>query len=210
MRHFNIKSISIRASVVLSACLLLSACFEIGIPAGEDKTWGEINPAQGMHDSPAFKEQEAQPNFKGGPASMRTPPPATVTNSYRHFTYGDDIEGASAELINPVPITAETLEYGKLAYETTCVVCHGNDGSGEGYVVGDNKYPNPPSLLTSRARDFSDGHLYHIITHGQARMWGYKSQLHPEERWAVINYVRALQRATNPAPQDRQLVVKDK
>lgn len=210
MRHLKTNSISIRASVVLSACLLLSACVEVGIPAGDNKPWGELNPAQGMHSSPSYKPQEAQPNFKGGPASMRTPPPATVTTGYRHYAYNDDAKGAETNLINPVPINAETLRYGKLAYETTCIVCHGADGSGNGYVVGDNKYPNPPSLLTSRARDFSDGHLYHIVTHGQARMWSYKSQLHPEERWAVINYVRALQRAVNPAPQDRKLVEKDK
>lgn len=209
MRQFKINTIATRASLVLSACFLLSACFEVGIPAGENETWGEINPAQGMHDSPAYKDQQAQPNYKGGPATMRTPPPATVTNEFRSYAYHDDLEGAGTELINPVPINAETLAYGKQSYETTCVVCHGNDGAGEGYVVGANKYPNPPSLLLARARDFSDGHLYHIITHGQGRMWGYKSQLHPEERWAVVNYVRALQRATNPSPQDRALVEKD-
>lgn len=210
MRHININSIAIRASLVVSACMLLSACFEVGIPAGENKTWGEINPAQGMHASPAYKAQEAQPDFKGGPDTMRTPPPGTVPTDYRHYAYHDDAEGADTALINPVPINAETLRYGKLAYDTTCIVCHGADGSGQGYVVGENKYPNPPSLLTARSRDFSDGHLYHIITHGQARMWGYKSQLHPEERWAVVNYVRALQRSVNPAPQDRALVVQDK
>jgi mono/diheme cytochrome c family protein len=205
MRNFKLNTISVRALLIVSACALLGACVEVGIPAGE-QPWGELNPLQGMHSSPSFKAQEAQPNFKGGPPSMRVPPPATVPAEFRHYAYANAPEEAGAALKNPVPINAETLRYGKLAYETTCIVCHGADGSGQGYVVGPNKYPNPPSLLTQRAQGFSDGQIYHVITYGQARMWSYKSQLRPLERWAVVNYVRALQRARNPEPQDQKLV----
>ena len=105
---------------------------------------------------------------------------------------------------NPVPVTDGSLRYGKLAYETTCVVCHGADGKGMGYIVP--KYPQPPDLNSSRVRNWTDGEIFHVITHGQGRMWSYKSQLKPEERWAVVNYVRALQRAEFPEPQDLERI----
>lgn len=206
MRNSNRYSTPVRTLLLtLAVALTSSACVEIGLPAGENKTWGEINPLQGMHSSPAYKDQEAQPDFKGGPASMRVPPPETVPTDFRPYHYAGDEAAASEALHNPVAINADTLRYGKLAYETTCIVCHGATGEGDGFVIGPNKYPAPPSLLTQRAMNFTDGHYYHIITHGQARMWGYKSQLRPMERWAVVNYVRALQRAHSPEPQDRAL-----
>ena len=41
-----------------------------------------------------------------------------------------------------------------------------------------------------------------MITRGQNLMPNYASQILPEDRWAVIHYVRALERAANPLPQD--------
>ncbi len=206
MRYVSKKTMTVRAALIVLACASLSACVEVGIPAGDNTTWGELNPVQDMHSSPAYKAQEPQPQFGKQPDSMRVPPPATVPVSYSP----DILEWAPQEtqlaLKNPVPINAETLRYGQLAFNTTCIVCHGPDGQGHGYVVGKNKFPNPPSLMTQRARNFTDAHIYHVITHGQARMWSYKSQLYPIERWAIINYLRVLQRAYYPEPQDQQLV----
>ena len=205
MRNVSYKTLTVRAGVVLAACALLSACIEVGVPAEGDNTWGELNPIQGMHSTPDYRDQEAQPRYDGKPPGMRTPPPETVPVSFSPYAFHDAPDQA-AKLGNPVPINEETLTYGQIAYETTCVVCHGPNGQGDGYVVGEQKYPLPPSLTTQRAPKFTDGQIYHIITHGQARMWSYKSQLYPIERWAVVNYVRALQRADYPEPQDRQFV----
>ena len=205
MSNASKKTLTARALVVLWAAGLLTACVEVGIPAEGNKTWGELNPIQGMHAQPSYLDQEAQPDYMGGPPSMRVPPAQTAPVSFQPYAYHDAPDQAAA-LGNPVPINEETLRYGKLAYETTCVVCHGEDGGGNGYVVGEQKYPNPPSLNSQRARNFADGKLFHIVTHGTGRMWGSQSQLYPIERWAVVNYVRALQRANYPEPQDQQLV----
>ncbi|MGM0557154.1 MAG: c-type cytochrome [Myxococcota bacterium] len=206
MRHTNSNTLSAPALGVLCAVALLSGCIEVGIPAGEDQPWGELNPIQGMHSWPSFKAQEAQPQFDGKPDSMRQPPPRTLPTGMVPYEYGDDPEAAK-QLANPVPITEDSLRYGQLAYETTCVVCHGDKGKGYGTVVGEGKvWPRPPSLTSSRLRQMKDGEIYHIISHGRGRMWSYKSQLYPLERWAVVNYVRVLQRADYPEPQDHELV----
>lgn len=210
MEDLSSKIVLKRAALALGACALLaSGCVEVGIPADGDQPHGELNPIQGMHSAPSYKDQEAQPSYTGEPVGMRYPPAETLALTERQDPYAGDPEAAANELVNPVPITEQTLEYGKLAYETTCIVCHGPNGAGNGFVVGEGKYPEPPSLLTARSRGWSDGRIYHVISHGQGRMWSYKSQLYPLERWAVVNYVRALQRADYPEPQDAQLVTEN-
>lgn len=197
---------SLAQRVALSAVLLLSlplsGCLEwwpeLGVQAGA-QPWGELNPAQywfySMHDMPAIEDQED---------GMRYPAAGTVPIEATSYTYGPADQQAASAVKNPVPITVDSLQYGRQMYNTTCVVCHGEDGKGAGYIVP--PYPQPPDLTVSRARNFTDGHIYHIIINGQGRMWGYKSQLTEMERWAVVNYVRALQRAANPEPQDLERV----
>lgn len=167
---------------------------EFGIPAGK-KPWGELNPIQDMHKSPAIKDQAL---------GMRYAPPGTIPQSFRPYPLKADQASLANTVKNPVAVNDSSLRYGKLMYETTCVVCHGADGKGMGYIVP--KYPQPPDLTSARVRNWTDGDIFHVITHGQGRMWSYKSQLKPEERWAAVNYVRALQRAEFPEPQDLERI----
>jgi mono/diheme cytochrome c family protein len=44
--------------------------------------------------------------------------------------------------------------------------------------------------------------IYHIITNGQNVMPSYASQVTREERWAIVNYIRVLQRAKNASDAD--------
>ena len=191
---------------VLALGAMTTGCVELGLPADGNTPHAELNPIQGMHASPAYKDQEIRTRYDASsntwvPSGMNTPAPETVSDTHRPYRYAQNPELAK-QLKNPVAITAETLRYGKLMYETNCIVCHGPKGYGNGYVVGNEKYPMPPSLTSQRVRNWEDGELYHVITNGQGRMWSYKNNLYPEERWAVINYVRALQRADFPEPQD--------
>jgi hypothetical protein len=45
-------------------------------------------------------------------------------------------------------------------------------------------------LVTPEAKAWSDGHYFHVITFGKGQMGSYASQLRPEQRWWVINYIR--------------------
>jgi mono/diheme cytochrome c family protein len=183
-----------------------TACVEVGLPADGDQTHAPLWPIFGMHDDPAFEDQQRQDSLPGThPEGLRYPAPETVPRNHRR-TAPQGSNSADGNLANPVPITSETLRYGKLSYEKTCATCHGDNGKGNGPVAGPNKIQNVPSIssATAAAQDYSDARLYRIISHGFGRMWSYKSQLEPMERWAVVNYLRALQRANNPEPWDRK------
>lgn len=187
-----------KALTLACAAMTMTGCLEwwpeFGIPAGE-QPWAELNPAQevfySMLESPAQKDQHD---------GQRYPAPSTLPQGFSRYPLDPNQAADSPSIGNPIAPTPENLRYGKQMYDTTCIVCHGATGTGQGYVVP--PYPQPPDLTAQRVRNWSDGEIYHVITSGQGRMWSYKSQLSQMERWAVVNYVRALQRAQYPEPQD--------
>jgi len=181
-----------------------AGCVEVGLPAGGDQTHAPLWPLFNMHADPAFEDQQHQ-DMPGSRETegMRYPAPATIARDHRP-TAPEGEADREAALKNPVPITRDTIRYGRISYEKTCAVCHGMTGRGDGPVAGPDKIANVPDIAsaTARAPDYSDARLYRIISHGTGRMWSYKSQLDPMERWTVVNYVRALQRAREPEPWD--------
>jgi len=118
------------------------------------------------------------------------------------------VNRAGELLGNPVALSEEALLRGKDRYDIFCIVCHGPKATGNGPATGVNpvtgvqRFPTPPSLHTDQARDYPDGAVYHIVTEGLGQMPGYADKLTEEDRWMVIHYVRALQRAMNPRPED--------
>ncbi len=142
--------------------------------------------------SPAIKAQKL--------GSMRMPVPGTVDRSFESYPYPYDPDLAGKELKNPLRPTASVLKRGKHIYETYCIVCHGPAGEGNGFIVP--KYPRPPSLHSDKVKAWPDGNIYHVVTMGQNLMPSYASQIAPGDRWAVIHYVRALQRSKNPTAED--------
>ncbi len=142
--------------------------------------------------SPAFKAQKE--------GAMRMPVKGTVPRNYVPYAYAKDPERAGRELKNPLRKTGDTLVRGQALYNTYCIVCHGVAGEGDGTVVP--KFPRPPSLQSDKVRGWSDGRIYHVISVGQNLMPSYASQIATADRWAVIHYIRALQRSKHPTPSD--------
>ncbi|TMQ63823.1 MAG: cytochrome c [Candidatus Eisenbacteria bacterium] len=139
--------------------------------------------------------------LRPGMSVMRNPVEGTVPRGYTPYRYTPaDSLIAQQELQNPLPRTAETLERGQRVYMTTCVVCHGPQGDGHGYIVP--PFPMPPTLHSDKVRGWPDGRIFHVISVGQNLMPSYASQILPEDRWAVIDYVRALERSHRPLPSD--------
>jgi len=80
---------------------------------------------------------------------------------------------------------------GDTLFQTYCAVCHGSAGDAKGPV---STRIGAPSLLTGRARGYSDGYIYSIIRYGRGVMPRYGDKVYlPGDRWAIVNHVRKLQ-----------------
>lgn len=175
-----------------------------GCSAEGDRPGYEVLP--GMVRSGTVHAFDTDPMTKDGPA-LRLPPEGTVPVGFTVFAYGpgpEEAKRAGLELANLFSPTPEHLTRGKQVFDSICFVCHGPRGEGDGPIIG--RFPNPPSLLATRARTLPDGQIYHIITRGQGIMPSHAAQVRPEDRWRVILWVRELQRsapatsvATGPA-----------
>jgi mono/diheme cytochrome c family protein len=92
----------------------------------------------------------------------------------------------------PISVTRELLERGRERFNIYCAVCHDRAGTGNGIVV-QRGFTRPPSYHTPRLRHARVGHLYNVITKGYGAMPDYAGQITPQDRWAIVAYVRALQ-----------------
>lgn len=94
-----------------------------------------------------------------------------------------------------VPVTHELLARGQNRYNIYCLPCHGQLGDGRGIT---SMYGmTVPTYHDARLRAMPEGEIYNTITHGKATMQPYGDKLSTEDRWAVVAYVRALQRAAD-------------
>ncbi|MFP4352186.1 MAG: c-type cytochrome [Puniceicoccaceae bacterium] len=107
---------------------------------------------------------------------------------------GKNADGSWAEDF-PIEVTNSAMELGRKKYEIFCHVCHGAAGDGKGVT---SQYGILASdLRLEMYRDMAGGEIFNTITHGKNTMYGYGDKLTPEERWAVVLYVRALQLSQN-------------
>lgn len=105
----------------------------------------------------------------------------------------DSLAYSAANLENPFAEGDElVLEEGKQLYLTYCQHCHGKTGNADGKVAA--MYPGVPKYNSRALKDVSQGHIYHVITHGKGRMWPHASQVAPDERWKIARYVQKLQK----------------
>ena len=137
---------------------------------------------------------------------MRTPPKGTVAKGFIPYPFIGQ-PTPKEPLLNPLLPTKKILELGRKKFLTFCSPCHGNLGEGDSRLQG--QFPAGPSLHTDRIINFSDGQIYNIITNGGFIMPAYVDQITRQERWAIIDYIRVLQRATNPKPSDFQEINKE-
>ena len=104
---------------------------------------------------------------------------------------------------NGLPFTATlaTLERGRERYQIQCAVCHGATGTGNGIAT---KYGlvGVANLQQQRLREMTDGEIYNTIVNGKNTMLGYGSTIQLPDRWAIVAYIRALQRSQNASLND--------
>ncbi len=117
-----------------------------------------------------------------------------------HITEADTAGAKSLQ--NPFANTTSNtgvMKEAERVYLVNCGICHGTalDGNGPLWKGGDGPYPAAPRPLNGDyAKALTDGNIYHTITFGKGQMGSYASQVRPEQRWMVINYIRSKQGAT--------------
>jgi mono/diheme cytochrome c family protein len=108
----------------------------------------------------------------------------------------------------PVSVSSELLERGRQRFNINCAICHGATAVGDG-IVKQFGLNTVASLQDARIRTMPDGQIFNTITHGKNTMGAYGSNLTVEDRWAVIAYLRALQRSQNGRLEDAPEAVRN-
>jgi mono/diheme cytochrome c family protein len=155
-----------------------------------------------MRRQPKYKALGASPFFSDGRAS-RPPVPGTVAAGR---LAGDEafetgIAGKMYVGRNPLPIDAALLARGRERFDIYCSVCHDRAGDGKGIVAVRTAWL-AVNLHDERVLQMTDGELFNVATYGRRTMPAYRFQISPADRWAIVAYVRALQRAGLGAIED--------
>jgi mono/diheme cytochrome c family protein len=155
-----------------------------------------------MHDmyrQPRYDRGEPSPLFRDGRAD-RPPPPGSVpmamgelaaTSSSRRGQQELAAREAAQAATTP-RITPALLRRGQERFDIYCLPCHSPVGDGDGPVAR-RGFPRPPSFHDQRLRDAPDRLFYDVITNGYGVMYSYADRVTPQDRWAIVAYIRALQ-----------------
>ena len=180
-----------------------------------------IHIIQDMGNQPRFSTQQPSPIFADGRAS-RPPVPGTVAqgmlNTDEHFDKGftlvkaPDADAWQVKYFDTFPakvtVDQRLMLRGQKYFNIYGAPCHGQDGYGNGAVSiraiekQEPKWVPPSNLHSDEIRKRADGHIYNTIRNGIRNMPGYASQIDAADRWAIVAYVRALQRSQNASVAD--------
>jgi mono/diheme cytochrome c family protein len=101
----------------------------------------------------------------------------------------------------PLEVTPELMERGRQRFNITCAMCHGAAAMGNG-IVKQHGLATVVSLQDERIRKMADGEIFNTVTNGKNTMMAYGPNIIVPDRWAIIAYLRALQRSQNAAIAD--------
>ena len=152
-----------------------------------------------------YKPQAASKFFADGRADRPIPagtvPHGRTAEADPAFLRADDFRYAGKTSDGswargfPSEVNRELLQRGRDRFQIYCLPCHGALGDGNGITRAYNMVV--PSYHDDRLRAMAEGEIFNTITHGKNTMFSYADKLSPDERWAVVAYVRALQRAAH-------------
>ncbi len=104
----------------------------------------------------------------------------------------------------PVEVTKDLVKRGQERYDIYCSPCHGRTGDGKGMIALRGFQLKRPvgNYHTDRLRKMPVGHFYDVITNGYGAMYSYASRVEPQDRWAIVAYIKALQLSQNATVED--------
>lgn len=191
---------SVALCAAISLVLIQTGCFQGNY---SEKPPVHINP--NMDTQPKYKPLK-QSEFFADSAAMRTLVPGTVARGHLNenipYYTGRVVEGGDFVKTSPVPLTIDLLKRGQQRFNIYCAPCHGAAGDGQGIVFKRGLPIMPSNYHDLRLIEMPDGQMFDAITNGVRNMPSYKHQVPVADRWAIIAYIRALQKSQNiPAAQ---------
>lgn len=167
-----------------------------------------------MKRQPKLRPQKVSPFFADHRTSRLPAPGAIPVNALLEDTplASGHVPGTTNFVeLNPMPMSAGLLERGRKRYAIYCAPCHSPVGDGNGVIT---KYGllRAGNYHEPRIVRMPDGEIFNTVTHGKNQMPSYASQVAVTDRWAIIAYIRALERArlgaTNDVPAENRLTLK--
>lgn len=181
-----------RSRILQAVCL---AAFVVGAVGCHPDMWIQ----------PKYKAQEKS-EFFADHMSSRQPVTGTVPFGERKDDDAYFRGYLDGKLVRefPVPVTRELIERGQERFDIFCRHCHGAIGDGEGMIAqrGFKVEQVIATYHTERLREMPVGHFFDVITNGYGVMFPFKDRIPVEDRWAIVAYVRVLQRSQNSSVDD--------
>jgi len=191
----------------------------VAVLAGFRGTHSELPPLQifpDMKHQPRYDPQHESTFFADGNASRRpvegtiplgytlpgsylqagaknaTIQPTGFTNKPDYFNTGKygDVYGDGF----PLDVTEKLIKRGQERFDINCAVCHGKVGLANG-VASQFGIAAIANLQDDRIRTMPDGQLFSTITNGKNTMGAYGPNIAVEDRWAIVAYIRTLQKS---------------
>ncbi|HUE19212.1 MAG TPA: cytochrome c [Stellaceae bacterium] len=132
----------------------------------------------------AFQDMSDQDKTSPYPGDAPAPLPGTVPR----------------ETALPVPaLSLALVQRGQQRFDIECAPCHGRSGAGNGMVV-QRGFPQPPDLASPALVALPSRQLYDVIGNGYGAMYGFAGRIAPQDRWAIVAYLRALQQSQSVDP----------
>ncbi|HTC77647.1 MAG TPA: cytochrome c [Terriglobales bacterium] len=147
-------------------------------------------------------QQNAPPEISPSGA----PPGEELSHEHLGFSLGTDYYNTGKMGTNwgtgiPIPVTAELMRRGQQRFNINCSVCHGLTAAGNG-MAKQYGLATVATLQDERIRKMADGEIFNTITNGKNTMMSYGGNVPVADRWAIITYLRALQRSQNATAAD--------
>jgi mono/diheme cytochrome c family protein len=157
---------------------------------------------QDMHDQPKYIPLRASTFFTDSRSARPLVEGTVARGELRadQLLYTGKQNGADATNF-PFSIDARVMARGQERFDIFCSPCHGRTGFGDGMIVR-RGYRHPPSLHDDRLRAAPVGHFFDVMSNGFGAMPDHAAQVRVEDRWAIVAYIRALQRSQHASLAD--------
>jgi mono/diheme cytochrome c family protein len=182
----------------LGSMLLLSGCHTDMWYQPRYKAYNETDP--GVFDNRSASRPVVEGTIARGKLQLDT-----VLFEGKASSGGAYVKTVPSSVLTAFGTENAMLARGQNRYNVYCQPCHGATGDGNGFIMqrGIGYWQKlAASYHTDRLRNLPDGEIYHTIVNGKGVMYGYGSRVQdPNDRWAIVAYIRALEKARLANPE---------